>query len=40
MPTFGSEKTIDKNLFSMSLDQHSYKRFDLHFSYRHGELQV
>jgi len=23
------------NLVSMSLDQHSYKRFDLHFSYRH-----
>lgn len=23
------------NLVSMSLDQHSYKRFDLHFTYRH-----
>jgi hypothetical protein len=23
------------NLVSMSLDQHNYKRFDLHFSYRH-----
>jgi hypothetical protein len=23
------------NVVSMSLDQHSYKRFDLHFSYRH-----
>lgn len=32
---YQNEGHLAGNLVSMSLDQHSYKRFDLHFSYRH-----